>query len=631
LLRARGDLVAGRPAGCRCRDRPELAGGLPSRDLVGGSRAAARHPDRLRRTGGVEDAGAVPAPCRLPGHRRAGIGHPLAGARRRAGRYVRERARRGSRCAPVSAMGLFACGAAATDGSLCRASIRRRRSAARQPRLSRVLHLLSAPHPGRLPRAVGRQHRRRARPVVRARRAPLRHLSRSAVHGGSRSRADAGGRDPHARARSAFRVRDADRSARSRAPRRASFRRIARDELRGRVRVGRHPEEGRPPADAGGAAAADHPALPRAGHRHRGVIRAGVSARHVGIDRRDHRLLDRSRIHGGAVQAADAVSRDAAVEPARAARLRAGLGEVRRVHAHLRASVADRRGAALPARRRLQPVLRPPVVAGGLDARVGGAGAPGGAAHGRARGAASRARGTVDHAEGRHMLTAICRYGPRTIPETDAIVAHCRRRGTLIQGPDISRFERAMADRLGVRDVITTSYGRMAFYYILKAFGFPAGAEVIVPALTFWVIPEMVRVAGLTPVPADVDPRTFNLDARAFERAITSRTVAVVPTHLYGLPCDMDAILAIAERHGLAVVEDCAHALGARHFGRQVGTFGDAAFFSFQTLKPLNTYGGGAAIVRDPALRARVRAHAQAEPWPSEQRVNNRLKLGKAQ
>src|SRR4029079_15730492 len=174
-------------------------------------------------------------------------------------------------------------------------------------------------------------------------------------------------------------------------------------------------------------------------------------------------------------------------------------------------------------------------------ALCGGACAPGGAAHGRARGAAPRAGGTVDHAEGRHMLTAICRYGPRTIPETDAIVAHCRRRGTLIQGPDISRFERAMADRLGVRDVITTSYGRMAFYYILKAFGFPAGAEVIVPALTFWVIPEMVRVAGLTPVPADVDPRTFNLDARAFERAITSRTVAVVPTHLYGLPCDMDA------------------------------------------------------------------------------------------
>src|SRR5678815_3414855 len=284
--------------------------------------------------------------------------------------------------------------------------------------------------------------------------------------------------------------------------------------------------------------------------------------------------------------------------------------------------IRDRRGGtALPARRGVQPVLRAAIVARRLDARLGCAGTRGGAPHGRAGGAAPRARGAVDDAEGGHMLTAVCRYGPRTIRETDAIVAHCRRRGRLIEGPDIARFERALADRIGAADAVTTSYGRMAFYYILEAFGFAPGAEVIVPALTFWVIPEMVRVAGLTPVPADVDPRTFNLDPRAFERAITSRTVAVVPTHLYGLPCDMDAILTIAERHGLAVVEDCAHALGARQHGRQAGTFGDAAFFSFQTLKPLNTYGGGAAIVRDPALRARVRALAQAEPWPSEARV----------
>jgi len=229
------------------------------------------------------------------------------------------------------------------------------------------------------------------------------------------------------------------------------------------------------------------------------------------------------------------------------------------------------------------------------------------------------------------VLTAICRYGPRIIPETRTIVEDCRARSELIQGPDIARFEQAFARRLGVDDTVAASYGRMAFFYILKALDFPAGGEVIVPALTFWVVPEMVRVAGLTPVPADVDPRTFNLDPSAFERAITPRTVAVVPTHLYGLPCDMDAILAIAGKRGLKVIEDCAHALGARYRGREVGTFGDASFFSFQTLKPLNTYGGGVGVARDPEVRARVRAQAEAEPWPGEARVNNRLKVGAAQ
>jgi perosamine synthetase len=229
------------------------------------------------------------------------------------------------------------------------------------------------------------------------------------------------------------------------------------------------------------------------------------------------------------------------------------------------------------------------------------------------------------------MLTAICRYGPRTLPETGAIVRRCRLRGELIQGPAIREFERAFADRVGVSDAVSASYGRMAFYYLLKALDLPPGGEMILPALTFWVVPEIVRVAGLTPVFADIDPETFNLDPDAFERSITERTVAVVPTHLYGLPCRMDAIVAIAARHGLRVIEDCAHALGARYAGREVGTFGDAAFFSFQTLKPLNTYGGGIAIARDPEVLTRVRSLAESEPWPGEERVNNRLKLGTAQ
>jgi dTDP-4-amino-4,6-dideoxygalactose transaminase len=229
------------------------------------------------------------------------------------------------------------------------------------------------------------------------------------------------------------------------------------------------------------------------------------------------------------------------------------------------------------------------------------------------------------------VLTAVCRYGPRVLADTRAIVQRCRDRGELIQGPDIARFERAFAARVGAAEAVTASYGRVAFYYLLKALRLPDGGEVILPALTFWVVPEMVRVAGLTPVFADVDPRTFNLDPAAFERAITPRTVAVVPTHLYGLACDMEAIMKIADRHRVKVIEDCAHSVGAKYRGRHVGTFGDAAFFSFQTLKPLNTYGGGAAIARDPAILARVRAQAQAEPWPNEERINNRLKLGAAQ
>src|ERR1700730_10122821 len=229
------------------------------------------------------------------------------------------------------------------------------------------------------------------------------------------------------------------------------------------------------------------------------------------------------------------------------------------------------------------------------------------------------------------MLTAISRYGARVLPNTEEIVADCKARGELIQGPQIARFEDAFVRRFGTGHSIATSYGRMAFYYVLKALALPAGSEIVVPALTFWVVPELARVAGLKVVFADVDPRTFTIDPGSLERAITPATRAVVPTHLYGLSCDMDAIMAIASRHHLRVIEDCAHALGATFDGRPVGTFGDAGFFSFQTLKPLNCYGGGLALVRDADVAARVRAQADREPWPDEKRVDNRLLLGRVQ
>jgi perosamine synthetase len=227
------------------------------------------------------------------------------------------------------------------------------------------------------------------------------------------------------------------------------------------------------------------------------------------------------------------------------------------------------------------------------------------------------------------MVTAISRYGVRVVPNTMQVIAELQQRGQLIDGPHLEEFEAAFAARFGHARAVTASYGRMAFYYILQAFDFPEGSEIIFPALTFWVMPEIARVRGLTPVFADVDPVTFNITSRGFERAITARTVAVVPTHLWGLPCDMTEILDIARQNDLRVIEDCAHALGAQYRGRPVGSFGDAAVFSLQTFKPLNAYGGGVAVTREPQLGSRIAALARMEPAPDRKTIEHRLWHGR--
>jgi dTDP-4-amino-4,6-dideoxygalactose transaminase len=215
------------------------------------------------------------------------------------------------------------------------------------------------------------------------------------------------------------------------------------------------------------------------------------------------------------------------------------------------------------------------------------------------------------------VIKTIPRYGVRHVTGSTGDALKALKEGRGIQGPGIEEFEKRFAEYHGVREAVTTSYGRMAFYYILRALDVPAGSEIIFPALTFWVVPEMARVCGMKPVFVDVDERTFNIDPARIEAAITPRTRAIVPTHLYGQPCDMDRILPLARKHKLLVIEDCAHALGARYKNIRTGTFGDAALFSFQMLKGLNAYGGGMAVTNDAALGAKIRAMAAAEPWPS--------------
>jgi dTDP-4-amino-4,6-dideoxygalactose transaminase len=230
-------------------------------------------------------------------------------------------------------------------------------------------------------------------------------------------------------------------------------------------------------------------------------------------------------------------------------------------------------------------------------------------------------------------MAAIARFGTRMVPEREQIIRECREKGQLVEGPHIAAFEDEFAQFLGggpgghVR-AVSTEYGRMGLYFILKALDLPVGSEIIVPALTFWVVPEITRVAGLTPVFVDIDPSTFTMSPEAAERAITPNTRAILPTHLYGMACDLDPILALAKRHNLKVVEDCAHSLGATYKGRMVGTSGDASFFSFQAFKPLNTFGGGLTWVRDADVAKRVREFADAEEWPGEKRVESILRTG---
>ena len=227
-------------------------------------------------------------------------------------------------------------------------------------------------------------------------------------------------------------------------------------------------------------------------------------------------------------------------------------------------------------------------------------------------------------------MRAIARYGIRTIPGDEKEIVTAFRRGEAVEGPALKEFEGRFAQFHGMRQAISASFGRMAFYYILRALELPRNSEVLFPALTFWAVPEIARRSGLKPVFVDVDARTFNIDPARIEAAITERTRVIVPTHLYGQPCAMDEVIRIAKKHDLIVVEDCAQAAGARYRGRRVGTFGHAAFFSFQMLKGINTYGGGMAMTGDAEIAAKVLAQAKAERRQSTNELIMRLATGVA-
>lgn len=180
--------------------------------------------------------------------------------------------------------------------------------------------------------------------------------------------------------------------------------------------------------------------------------------------------------------------------------------------------------------------------------------------------------------------------------------------GWYILGQQVEAFEAEFAAHCGTKYCVGVGNGLEALHLALRAMDIGSGDEVIVPANTYIATWLAISYAGARPVPVEPDEGTYNLDPSRIESAVTSRTKAILPVHLYGQPADMDAINELAERHGLRVIGDAAQAHGARYKGRPVGSLGHAAAFSFYPTKNLGALGdGGAVVTHDAALADKVR------------------------
>ncbi len=202
--------------------------------------------------------------------------------------------------------------------------------------------------------------------------------------------------------------------------------------------------------------------------------------------------------------------------------------------------------------------------------------------------------------------------------EIDEVVASLRS-GWLGTGPKVARFESDFAAYTGAPYAAAVGSCTAALHLSLLALELEPGAEVITSALTFCATVNAIIHAGATPVLADVDPVTMNLDPAAVAAAVTPRTRAVLPVHFAGRPCDMDALGELCGRRGLALVEDCAHAIETTYRGRHAGTFGDFGCFSFYVTKNVATGEGGMVVAHDEGRAARIKRLAlhgmTADAW----------------
>lgn len=179
--------------------------------------------------------------------------------------------------------------------------------------------------------------------------------------------------------------------------------------------------------------------------------------------------------------------------------------------------------------------------------------------------------------------------------------------GMLIQGKEVEAFENNIANYLGTKHAIAVSNGTSSLHLALVASGIGKGDEVIVPALSYIATANVVELVGAVPIFVDIDIDTFNIDTTLIEKTITSKTKAIIPVHEFGLACDITAVIKIAEKHHLIVIEDAACALGAKENEKYVGTFGEVGSFSFHPRKAITGGEGGMLVTNDNELARKLR------------------------
>ncbi len=227
------------------------------------------------------------------------------------------------------------------------------------------------------------------------------------------------------------------------------------------------------------------------------------------------------------------------------------------------------------------------------------------------------------------MVDVVGQY-KRIKTDVDSAIHAVLDSGMFIQGKEVGEFECAMAGYLGTRFAVGCASGTDALQIAMMALGIGRGDEVITTPFTFVATAETIAILGATPVYVDIEPGTLNIDPAKIEVAITPRTKAIIPVHLYGQPADMDAILAVARKHSIPVIEDSAQAVGASYKGKKVCSMGEFGCISFFPSKNLGCFGdGGMIVTNDPVLAEKARviaAHgSRARYYHEVLGVNSRL------